>query len=130
MFRTPSPFFLLHRSTQRPPCTPIPRLTRTIVTKITPLRPSTISFTPMGLTPPARAAVGGTGLGVTARLMPKISANPGLVGLQVRCGPRDTYNPSHRVRKRRLGFLARKRTPGGRGVLKRRRLKGRKSLTH
>ena len=35
-----------------------------------------------------------------------------------------------KVKKRRLsGFLRRKRTPGGRAILKRRRQKGRKRLT-
>ncbi|KAJ9668876.1 hypothetical protein H2201_001122 [Coniosporium apollinis] len=66
----------------------------------------------------------------TLDLLPRISAHPGLASQQVRCGPRDTYNPSHLVRKRRHGFLARIRTRTGRNILKRRRAKGRKSLTH
>ncbi|KAJ6558615.1 ribosomal protein L34-domain-containing protein [Mycena vulgaris] len=40
------------------------------------------------------------------------------------------YQPSQRVRKRRHGFLTRKRSAGGRKILARRRLKGRKYLTH
>ncbi|KAL4890915.1 ribosomal protein L34-domain-containing protein [Aspergillus ambiguus] len=44
-------------------------------------------------------------------------------------GKRTTYNPSRRVQKRRHGFLARLRTRGGRTVLRRRRAKGRKSLS-
>lgn len=44
--------------------------------------------------------------------------------------PRDTYNPSHRVRKRRHGFLSRVKTRKGRAILTRRRLKGRQSLSH
>ncbi|KAF8531310.1 ribosomal protein L34, partial [Trichophaea hybrida] len=53
-----------------------------------------------------------------------------LRALQVRNGPRDTFDPSHRVRKRRSGFLARIRTRTGRATLKRRKHKGRKSLSH
>lgn len=40
------------------------------------------------------------------------------------------YQPSQRVRKRRHGFLARRRSRTGRKVLIRRRMKGRRFLTH
>lgn len=40
-----------------------------------------------------------------------------------------TYQPKKLPRKRKLGFLKRSLTPGGRNVIKRRRLKGRKRLT-
>ncbi|NLO97218.1 MAG: 50S ribosomal protein L34 [Peptococcaceae bacterium] len=40
-----------------------------------------------------------------------------------------TYQPKTRQYKRVHGFLARMKSPGGRNVLKRRRLKGRKKLT-
>ncbi|MFC1730963.1 50S ribosomal protein L34 [candidate division KSB1 bacterium] len=40
-----------------------------------------------------------------------------------------TYNPKNRKRKRAHGFLGRAATPGGKNVLKRRRQKGRTSLS-
>ena len=50
---------------------------------------------------------------------------------QLRFKARGTeYQPSQRVRKRRHGFLARKKTPGGRSILVRRREKGRRFLSH
>jgi large subunit ribosomal protein L34 len=39
-----------------------------------------------------------------------------------------TFQPSLVKRKRRMGYLVRQRTPGGRNVLKRRRAKGRARL--
>lgn len=50
--------------------------------------------------------------------------------LQVRGAKRDTYDPSHRVRKRRHGFLSRLKSKNGRNTLKRRKLRGRMTLSH
>ena len=63
-------------------------------------------------------------------ILPKISTHPALASTQVRNGPRNTFDPSHRVRKRRSGFLARLRTRKGRNTLTRRKVKGRSTLSH
>lgn len=50
---------------------------------------------------------------------------------QLRCAQRGAeYQPSQRKRKRRHGFLARKRSLHGRKILVRRMIKGRKYLSH
>jgi len=50
--------------------------------------------------------------------------------MQVRGAKRDTFNPSHLVRKRRHGFLSRARSRTGRMILKRRKVKRRNTLSH
>jgi large subunit ribosomal protein L34 len=61
----------------------------------------------------------------------QMAPSPMCSAIQVRGGRRRaTLDPSHLVRKRRHGFLARNRSKSGRKVLLRRRLKHRKSLTH
>lgn len=62
--------------------------------------------------------------------LPRISLHPSMSSVQVRNAPRNTFNPSHRVRKRRHGFLSRLRTRTGRNLLKRRMLKRRSTLSH
>ncbi|KAA8905541.1 ribosomal protein L34-domain-containing protein [Sphaerosporella brunnea] len=97
----------------------------TLLSTSTMRRPTVLGAAPAGLaTPPT------TVLGATDTIVPKVSASPVLQALQVRNGPRDTFDPSHRVRKRRSGFLVRLKTRTGRATLKRRKLKGRKSLSH
>ncbi|KAJ4346301.1 hypothetical protein N0V95_005511 [Ascochyta clinopodiicola] len=91
------------------------------------LAPSSL---PATLAAPGSAPSPITSSSETLDLVGKISAHPAFAGLQIRCGPRDTYNPSHIVRKRRHGFLSRLRTKKGRKLLMRRLTRGRWNLSH
>ncbi|TVY50271.1 50S ribosomal protein L34 [Lachnellula cervina] len=66
-----------------------------------------------------------------AAILPtSISTHPSMAATQIRCAGRNTFSPSHFVRKRRHGFLARLKSRTGRMILKRRRAKKRSSLSH
>ena len=61
--------------------------------------------------------------------VPSLTAN--VLGNQIRFPTYGReYQPSNLVRKRRHGFLARLRSKNGRKILVRRRMKGRKYLSH
>ncbi|EUC44543.1 hypothetical protein COCMIDRAFT_97949 [Bipolaris oryzae ATCC 44560] len=92
-----------------------------------PLVPVTYS-SPSTLAPPGTSS--SLASPETLDLVGRISAHPALGSTQIRCGPRDTYNPSHLVRKRRHGFLSRLRTKKGRKMIMRRLKKGRWNISH
>jgi large subunit ribosomal protein L34 len=69
-------------------------------------------------------------LNTTLELPTLPAATTTLTLLQARGPKRDTFDPSHRVRKRRSGFLARIRSRNGRNLIKRRLLKKRSTLSH
>lgn len=90
--------------------------------------PRSLNFTPsITLLKPSTTTLAD---GVVLDLLPKISSHPALGAIQVRCGPRNTFSPSHFVRKRRHGFLSRIRTRKGRATLQRRKAKKRSTLSH
>ncbi|KAJ1928583.1 hypothetical protein IWQ60_001916 [Tieghemiomyces parasiticus] len=68
---------------------------------------------------------------LSATLTPHQPTLLGLGGMQMRfrCFGNE-YQPSNLVRKRRHGFLKRKRTKSGRKILARRLLKGRRNMSH
>lgn len=63
-------------------------------------------------------------------IFPRITTHPALSSIQIRCGPRNTFSPSHFVRKRRHGFLSRISSRKGRATLLRRKTKKRSTLSH
>ncbi|EPS36416.1 hypothetical protein H072_10058 [Dactylellina haptotyla CBS 200.50] len=99
------------------------------------LRPATLSSTTAAPfarpTLPSVTAFATPLLQSSAPITPCSSSSSSLLSLtQARGHRRKTYNPSHLVRKRRFGFLARLRSKTGRNILKRRKETGRKHLTH
>jgi large subunit ribosomal protein L34 len=122
-FNASSKRYVSHHSLLNPPSDTV---YRTFASFLTPSRRPTIfpSKTSSSLTTNLTAGEG------ALDLLPKISTHPALGSIQVRCGPRNTFSPSHFVRKRRHGFLSRIRTRKGRATLKRRRAKGRSTLSH
>ena len=90
---------------------------------------------PLPLASRARPAAGGSLLSRLA-IAPAVFAptTPGCSALSLvrhKFAPsRLRYNPSTLKRKRSAGFMARLRSPTGRKILKRRRMKGRMFLTH
>ncbi|TQS37029.1 hypothetical protein Golomagni_02510 [Golovinomyces magnicellulatus] len=66
----------------------------------------------------------------TCDILPRITSHPAFSAVQIRCGPRNTFNPSHFVRKRRHGFLSRIGTRKGRMTIGRRKAKKRSTLSH
>ncbi|KAK7532208.1 mitochondrial 54S ribosomal protein bL34m [Phyllosticta citribraziliensis] len=92
-------------------------------------RPQILSATATSIPQPtpASAAVAAPD---TPDVMPKLSTHPAVLATQVRCGPRDTYNPSNLKRKRKHGFLSRIRTRKGRKMIARRKSKGRLNMSH
>jgi len=63
-------------------------------------------------------------------LLPNLSTARSFSSTPALGAPRDTFDPSHFVRKRRHGFLSRIRTRKGRALLKRRKAKRRSTLSH
>ncbi|KAF1829754.1 hypothetical protein BDW02DRAFT_573673 [Decorospora gaudefroyi] len=132
---TSSPPSLLRRSMPRiaaPQRLPIPAPSQCrSISLLTPRRPMLArTCSPSTLPPPGQASSSLLGSSETLDLAGKMSAHPALGSMQIRCGPRDTYNPSHLVRKRRHGFLSRIRTKKGRKMIMRRLKKGRWNISH
>ncbi|GAB7353258.1 hypothetical protein MBLNU459_g3767t1 [Dothideomycetes sp. NU459] len=96
-------------------------------------KPQSRTFTLLTRTRPTLPSAPTSTLSLSTTLeLPTSAASPSITGtlLQARGPKRDTYDPSHRVRKRRHGFLARIRTRTGRALIKRRRLKLRTTMGH
>ncbi|TFY72924.1 hypothetical protein EVG20_g70 [Dentipellis fragilis] len=116
----------------------MPRLPLHLLRLVRPLPAQCPRFTPQrpvvqSALSPSFPAFLGRSLFLTRSLLPAApDAHPFAPSmLQVRHRSRgNEYQPSQRVRKRRHGFLARKRSVGGRKILARRKAKQRRFLTH
>ena len=106
----------------RPPITPVANVSSALFRRTT-LQPSSSL---VHLLPFARPT-----LLRPLPLIPPSTPTLSPVVIQARHRARGTsYQPSQRKRKRKHGFLARKRSVGGRKILERRREKGRRHLSH
>jgi large subunit ribosomal protein L34 len=107
----------------------LPALLRTILRRPPPL-PLFNAKLLSGLNPCSKIYIPPTFSLLTNNIFIPHTINP-LFQLQVRFAARGTeYQPSQRKRKRKHGFLARKRSLGGLKILIRRMAKGRKFLSH
>ncbi|KAL1901591.1 hypothetical protein Cpir12675_000461 [Ceratocystis pirilliformis] len=98
---------------------------------LSPLRPGLQIRSPLIAAFSPKPAAGATTTVADVVPTEAISASPALAMMQIRCGPRNTLNNNSRLkRKRRIGFLARKRSQTGRKILERRLAKGRMRLTN
>ncbi|TQS31407.1 hypothetical protein Golomagni_08311 [Golovinomyces magnicellulatus] len=105
-------------------------LLRQSIRTFTSLAPHRPSLTPLRITSPATATAAPS-LSAEFDLVAKdaVSSHPSLMTQQLRFGPRNTMNGHTRlVQKRRHGFLYRMRSRTGRMILRRRKLKGRRSV--
>ncbi|KAH6673186.1 60S ribosomal protein-like protein L34 [Halenospora varia] len=117
-----------------------PRIVQDVVAKrtftsLTPLRPSIFPSAFRQTSQTTQSALQSSqlaeGVQIDLALAPfKMSMHPAMASMQVRCAPRNTFNPSHFVRKRRHGFLSRLRSRTGRMTLQRRKAKRRSTLSH
>ncbi|KAF8530465.1 ribosomal protein L34-domain-containing protein [Hysterangium stoloniferum] len=111
----------------RLPCTPRTALLASPKSIPTP-RVVTTSITSVFHKTPSLLLAARSNFGIPSLISPQ---QPPTATVQVRCRVYGIeYKPSQRVRKRRHGYLARKRSKSGMKILARRRAKGRKFLTH